>query len=115
MDYKNFATGLTVDHDDIKQNAALCGIDDGVWKCLLIQQENTKNGMIIPEDEWRGFNFQIPGGSLDISRLQQNAPKSRPSISFWPHFSTCFSVFHILINYNNEKRDCDDKEKTFCA
>ncbi len=57
MDYENFSTDLTVDREFIEYNAALCCIDDGVWKCLLIQQENTKKGILImPEDQcWVGY------------------------------------------------------------
>ena len=39
IDYENFATDLTVDRAFIEENAHLCGIHDGVWKCLLVQQE----------------------------------------------------------------------------
>ncbi len=37
-----FAADLTVDRQYIEQNAALCGIRDGVWKCMLIQQDDDK-------------------------------------------------------------------------
>ena len=66
MDYENFATDLTVDREYIEQNAALCGIHDGVWKCMLIQQKNVKTGvLVIPEDEcWVGYaafyGYSIP-------------------------------------------------------
>lgn len=57
MDYENFATDLTVDREYIEKNASLCRIYDGVWKCLLIQQENAKSGILVmPEDQcWVGF------------------------------------------------------------
>lgn len=57
MDYENFATDLTVDREYIEQYAHLCGIDDGVWRCLLIQQENAKSGILVmPEDQcWVGY------------------------------------------------------------
>lgn len=57
IDYENFATDLTVDREYIEKNAHLCGIENGVWKCLLIQQETAKTGILImPEDEsWVGY------------------------------------------------------------
>ena len=57
IDYENFTADFTVEREFIEQNAALCGIDDGVWKCLLIQQENAKNGILImPENQcWVGY------------------------------------------------------------
>ena len=51
IDYENFATDLAVDREFIEQYAHLCGIDSGVWKCLLIQQETAKTGILVmPED-----------------------------------------------------------------
>lgn len=57
MDYANFATDLTVDRAYIEQCAHLCDIDNGVWRCLLIQQVNAKSGiLVIPEDQcWVGY------------------------------------------------------------
>ena len=57
IDYENFATDLTVDREYIEQYAHLCGIHDNVWKCLFIQQENAKTGIIVmPESQcWVGF------------------------------------------------------------
>ena len=57
IDYENFATDLTVDREYIEQNALFCGIRDGMWECLLIQQENAKGGILVmPEDRhWVGY------------------------------------------------------------
>ena len=57
IDYENFATDLTVDRAFIEENTHLCSIHDGVWKCLLVQQENSKTGILVmPEDRcWVGF------------------------------------------------------------
>lgn len=57
LDYENFATDLTVDREYIEQNADFCGIKDGVWKRLLIQQKNAKDGiLVIPEyQSWIGY------------------------------------------------------------
>ncbi len=57
IDYENIATDLTVDREYIEQSAHLCGIQDGVWRCLLIQQENAKTGILVmPEDQsWVGY------------------------------------------------------------
>ena len=66
IDYENFVTDLTVDRDYLEQYAHLCGIEDGVWKCLLIQQETAKTGILVmPEDGcWVGyaayFGFKTP-------------------------------------------------------
>ena len=103
MDYENFATGLTVDHDDIKQNAALCGIDDGVWKCPLIQQENTKNGMIIPEDECRVDYAAYYGDS--ISRFQDDHwifpgfNRMRQNLVHPYHFGPIFQLVFLFSIY----------------
>ena len=57
IDYENFATDLTVDRAYIKQYAHLCGVHEGVWQCLLIQQETAKTGILVmPEDQcWVGY------------------------------------------------------------
>lgn len=57
IDYENIATDLTVNREYIKQYAYLCGIQDGVWRCLLIRQENAKTGILVmPEDQsWIGY------------------------------------------------------------
>lgn len=57
LDYENFSTDLTVDREYIEQNADFFGIKNGVWKCLLIQQKNAKDGiLVIPEYEsWIGY------------------------------------------------------------
>ena len=66
IDYENIATDLTVDREYIEQYAPLCGIQDGVWRCLLIQQENAKTGILVmPEDQsWIGYaayyGFSVP-------------------------------------------------------
>lgn len=54
IDYENIATDMTVERAYIAQYAHLCGIRDGVWRCLLIQQKNTKTGILVmPEDQSR--------------------------------------------------------------
>ena len=57
IDYENIATDLTVDREYIEQYAHLCGIENGEWKCLLIQQETAKTGILVmPEDRcWVGY------------------------------------------------------------
>ena len=51
IDYENFAADLTVDREYIEQYAYLCVNQNGVWHCLLIQQENANTGIIvIPEN-----------------------------------------------------------------
>lgn len=66
IDYENFATDLVVDRAFIERNAHLCGIQNGVWKCLLVQQETAKTGILVmPEDDcWVSFaayyGYSIP-------------------------------------------------------
>ena len=66
IDYENLATDLTVDREYIEQYTHLCGIQDGVWRCLLIQQENAKTGILVMlEDQaWVGYaayyGFSVP-------------------------------------------------------
>lgn len=57
IDYENFATDMTVEREYIDQYAHLCGIRDGIWNCLLIQQKNTKTGILVmPEtQQWVGY------------------------------------------------------------
>lgn len=57
IDYENFATDMTVERVCMEQYAHLCGIQNGLWKCLLIQQKNADTGILVmPEDQcWIGY------------------------------------------------------------
>ena len=47
IEYENLIADLTADRQYIERHAHLCGIQDGVWKCLLIQQRINGEGILI--------------------------------------------------------------------
>lgn len=57
IDYENLAADLTAEREYMEPYAHLCGIRNGVWECLLIQQRITREGILImPRDSrWVGY------------------------------------------------------------
>lgn len=50
MDFENFVTDMVADRQFIEDNCDLCSVGE-VWKCLLIQQNGKKDGvLVIPAD-----------------------------------------------------------------
>ena len=50
IDYENFITDMIADRQFIEENAALCA-QDGVWRCLLVQQRSRTDGVLVAPDD----------------------------------------------------------------